>query len=273
MKNPELQTGFPLHSPSRQLRCTPAMTRIHPGHLSAIVLVSVLFAPVAIRAQESPPITEGTPQVETPATSQAEAQPSIALPSPVPSAAPAPAQPNKPAGLDFQFFEPDDAAAPGADSAARSANIAEQSKTRRHRLTTHQFLGLTTWAFMAASCIIGQLNYNDLYGGGSGRGSYMMPHRLLVYSTTGLFTATGLYALLAPQPYKKPLKFDTGLVHRMAAIGATAGMVAEVVLGFLTARTADSGNSSGIKSMAKVHDAIGWTTFGFMTVAGTAWIF
>ena len=100
-----------------------------------------------------------------------------------------------------------------------------------------------------------------------------MPHRLLVYSTAGLFTATGIYALLAPQPYKKPLKFDTGLLHRIAAIGATAGMVAEVVLGFITARTADSGNPSGIKSMAKVHDAIGWTTFGFMTVAGTAWLF
>ena len=126
---------------------------------------------------------------------------------------------------------------------------------------------------MAASCIIGQLNYNDLYGGGSGRGSYQMPHRLLVYSTAGLFTATGIYALLAPQPYKKPLKFDTGLIHRIAAIGATAGMVAEVVLGFITARTADSGNSSGIHQMAKVHDAIGWTTFGFMTVAGTAWLF
>jgi hypothetical protein len=251
------------------------MTRIHSRHLATIVLVSVLFAPVAIRAQESAPASEATPQVENPAARPADAQPSMALPSPIPRAAPAPAPApsDKPAGLDFQFFEPDAAAAPGADSAAKSATIAELSKKRRHRLETHQFLGLTTWAFMAASCIIGQLNYNDLYGGGSGRGSYMMPHRLLVYSTTGLFTATGIYALLAPQPYKKPLKFDTGLVHRIAALGATAGMLTEVVLGFLTARTADSGNSSGIKSMAKVHDAIGWTTFGFMTVAGAAWIF
>jgi hypothetical protein len=249
------------------------MTRIDPKHLSAIVLVSVLFAPVAIRAQESAPATEGIPQVETPAAIPAESQPSLALPGPVPSAASAPALSDKPAGLDFQFFEPDAAGAPGADSAAKSATISDLSKIRRHRLETHQFLGLTTWAFMAASCIIGQLNYNDLYGGGSGRGSYQMPHRLLVYSSTGLFTATGIYALLAPQPYKKPLKFDTGLIHRIAAIGATAGMVAEVVLGFITARTADSGNPSGIKSMAKVHDAIGWTTFGFMTVAGTAWLF
>ena len=249
------------------------MTHINPRHLFSIVLVSILFAPVGIRAQESAPAPEESPQPEDPAVNPSEAQPPSTLPSSVPSAVPAPTPSDKPAGLDFHFFEPEDAASAGADSVAKSANISELSKKRRRRLETHQFLGLTTWAFMAASCIIGQLNYNDLYGGGSGRGSYMMPHRLLVYSTAGLFTATGIYALLAPQPYRKPLKFDTGLVHRIAAIGATAGMIAEVALGFITARTADSGNSSGIKSMAKVHDAIGWTTFGFMTAAGAAWIF
>ena len=209
----------------------------------------------------------------TPVASPSEAPSLGTLPSPIPSAVPAPDPSDKPAGLDFQFFEPETSTLSGADSAAKDARFSELSQKRRHRLETHQFLGLTTWVFMAASCIIGQLNYSDLYGGGSGRGSYQMPHRLLVYSSAGLFTATGIYALLAPQPYKKPLKFDTGLIHRIAAIGATAGMVAEVVLGFITARTADSGNPSGIKQMAKVHDAIGWTTFGFMTVAGTAWLF
>jgi hypothetical protein len=249
------------------------MTHIHPRHLFAIVSLSILCAPVGVSAQESVPTAGETPHTKSQAADPPEQQPSNTLASPVPSAAPTAAQPDKPAGLDFKFFEPEDAALVGANSAANSADISEQSKRRRHRLETHQFLGLTTWAFMAASCIIGQLNYNDLYGGGSGRGGYMMPHRLLVYSTAGLFTATGIYALLAPQPYKKPLKFDTGLLHRIAAIGATAGMVAEVVLGFITARTADSGNSSGIKQTAEIHNAIGWTTFGFMTVAGTAWLF
>src|SRR5450759_4498686 len=109
--NPYWQSAFTLHPPSSQLRCTPTMTRIHPRPLSAVVLVSVLFAPVAIRAQELAPATEETPQVENPAARPTETQPSIALPIPVPSAAPAPAQSDKPAGLDFQFFEPDDAAA------------------------------------------------------------------------------------------------------------------------------------------------------------------
>jgi hypothetical protein len=245
------------------------MIHVHQRWLFIAAVVGVLFVPVASRAQSTAPSGEETP----PSQDQPVSLPP-ALPGPrLPSAAPAPALSHKPAGLDFDFFEPESAAASGADSAATSANISDLSKKRRHRLETHQLLGLGTWAFMAAGCIIGQLNYNDLYGGGSGRGSYMMPHRLLVYSTAGLFTATGIYALLAPQPYKKPLKFDTGLLHRVAAIGATAGMVAEVVLGFVTARTADSGNGSGLKRMAQIHDLVGWTTFGFMTIAGTAWLF
>jgi hypothetical protein len=243
------------------------MIHVHQRFLFVASFVGVLLVAMPGRAQPSAVTGEETPPSQDQAASS---QP--VLPSPIlPSAASAPAPSDKPAGLDFNFFG--NAPAPDADSAAKSANISDLSKKRRHRLETHQLLGLGTWAFMAASCIIGQLNYNDLYGGGSGRGSYMMPHRLLVYSTTGLFTATGIYALLAPQPYKKPLKFDTGLVHRIAAIGATAGMLTEVVLGFVTARTADSGNGSGLKQKAQIHDAVGWATFGFMTVAGTAWLF
>jgi hypothetical protein len=245
------------------------MTRFRRRLFFAAISIGVLFAPIATRAQESPPAGQ-----EAQAGVDQAASPPVASPSgPLTSAAPTLAPSGKPAGLDFEFFGPEDAAAAGADSAERIATASELSQKRRSRLGIHQFLGLTTWAFMAASCIVGQLNYNDLYGGGSGRGSYMMPHRLLVYSSTGLFTATGIYSLLAPQPYKKPLKFDTGLIHRAAAIGATAGMIAEVVLGFITARTADAGNPSGLKQMAKAHNVVGWTTFGFMTVAGTAWLF
>jgi hypothetical protein len=245
------------------------MIRIRQLPSVATIFLGVLLAPMASRAEESPAADAEPPAAESQAASVPVTPPS----GPLPGAVSTPAPSDKPAGLDFEFFGPEDATSSATDSADKIANASALSQKRRHRLETHQLLGLTTWAFMAASCIIGQLNYNDLYGGGSGRGSYMMPHRLLVYSTAGLFTATGIYVLLAPQPYKKPLKFDTGLIHRVAAIGATAGMVAEVVLGFITARTADSGNPSGISQMAKIHDVVGWTTFGFMTVAGTAWLF
>ena len=248
-----------------------------------MVFVGILCVPVSTRAQgstapdeEAKPASEAskprgqeTPTLQT----QTVVLPAAPLVEKLPDSASVPAPADKPAGLDFEFFAADSEGAQGAAALAKESEVSELVKKRRHRLEVHQFLGLTTWAFMAASCVIGQLNYNDLYGGGSGRGAYLVPHKLLVYSTTGLFAATGIYALLAPQPYKKPLKFDTGLIHRLAAAGATAGMLAQVVLGFITARTADAGNPDGLKHMAKIHDVVGWTTFGFMTAAGAAWIF
>jgi hypothetical protein len=230
-----------------------------------LLLFAPLFAPLAAWAQTHAPAekdsvpTESLPAVVTPTASSEKLPGSVSVPAPS----------SKPAGLDFNFF----GAEPSADSAVKDANVDELSKKRRHRLEIHQTLGIATWVLLGASCVVGQLNYNDLYGGGSGRGSYQMPHRLLVYPTAALFTATGIYALLAPTPYPKPLRFDTALVHRLAAIGATAGMLAEVALGFITARQADTGNPSGLKQTAQAHQIVGWTTFGFMTLAGMAWIF
>ncbi|HEY5281930.1 MAG TPA: hypothetical protein VIM14_03995, partial [Polyangia bacterium] len=260
------------------LTWAPAMNQVHRHWLFAAVLVGVFLVPFTTRAQVSSPPAEEPPTSQESQDKTPNAQDQSTLPAPpvappvtaLPSAAPAPAPVDKPAGLNFEFFGSEGAVAPND---AKDSEISLLSKKRRHRLELHQLLGLTTWAFMGASCVIGQLNYNDLYGGGSGRGSYMMPHRILVYSTTILFGVTAAYALFAPQPYKKPLKFDTGLLHRIAAIGATAGILTEVVLGFITARTADSGNPDGLKRMATIHDVVGWTTFGFMTAAGTAWLF
>ena len=175
---------------------------------------------------------------------------------------------------DFNFF--DEPAKPGLLSPSGTgaeSNTAALAHTRRHRLEVHQVLGLTTWGLMLAASVVGQLNYNNLYGGGSGSGTYLMPHRILTYSTAIMFGITAGYALFAPTPYSKPLKFDTGLVHRIAAIGASAGMVAQMVLGFITARTADSGNADNLKRNAQIHGILGWTTLGFMTAAGATWVF
>jgi hypothetical protein len=177
--------------------------------------------------------------------------------------------------LDFDFFGDSSKPAllPRPEDRAREDAVDVAVQKRRHRLNVHQVLGLSTWGTMLAASVVGQLNYHDLYGGGSGRGNYILPHQILVYSTTALFATTAAYALLAPNPYPKPLKADTALVHRLAVIGASAGMVAQVVLGFITARSADAGNGDHLARNAKIHDVIGWTTFGFMTVAGAIWVF
>ena len=180
--------------------------------------------------------------------------------------------------LDFDFFG-DKAAGAGTagnesdNSDADASDREQQSHTRRWMLKTHQTLGIATWALMAATVTVGQLNYNQLYGGGSGPPKWQNAHEILVLSTSVAFAATAAFAIFAPTPYKKPLRFDTGLVHRIAVIGATLGMVTEGLLGWWTTHQANAGNPNNLRTMAHIHQIVGYTTFGFLTVAGTVWVF
>jgi cytochrome b561 len=175
--------------------------------------------------------------------------------------------------LDFDFFGDKPTGAAAAEAAAGAADAEQQSQTRRWMLKTHQTLGISTWALMAATVTIGQLNYNQLYGGGGGSRKWQGPHQYLVLSTSVAFAATATFAIFAPTPYKKPLHFDTGLIHRIAAIGATLGMVTEGVLGWWTTHQANAGNPNNLRTMARTHQIVGYTTFGFLTIAGTVWLF
>jgi hypothetical protein len=140
-------------------------------------------------------------------------------------------------------------------------------------LTVHQTLGITTWALMAATVIVGQLNYNQLYGGGGGSTKWQGTHRALVISSTAAFATTASFSLLAPTPYKKPLRFDTGLVHRIAVSAATLGMLTQVILGWRTTHQAQAGNPNGLRDIARAHQVVGYTTLGFLTVAAAVWVF
>jgi hypothetical protein len=178
--------------------------------------------------------------------------------------------------LDFDFFggQTGEAGAAGASEDAEALELSRQSQTRRWMLRTHQVLGITTWASMLATVIVGQLNYNRLYGDpGPDPNKWQTPHRALVISTSALFAATATFAILAPTPHKKPLRLDSGLVHRIAVIGATLGMVTEGVLGWITTHQADAGNPHNLRGMAMAHQIVGYTTLGFLTVAGTVWLF
>jgi hypothetical protein len=180
--------------------------------------------------------------------------------------------------LDFDFFGGQGGAATDgrADLVTPPSELADEARTRRWMLTTHQILGVSTWVSLAALVTVGQLNYNQLYGsggGGSDANKWQPYHRALVISTSTLFAATATFAILAPTPYKRPLRFDTGLVHRIAVIGATLGMITEGFLGWWTTHQADAGNPHNLRTMARTHQIVGYTTLGFLTVAGTVWLF
>lgn len=177
--------------------------------------------------------------------------------------------------MDFNFFadSSDQSGPAGVKLSPEALELKHDAETRRWMLTTHQTLGIATWILMAATVTIGQLNYNELYGGGGGSTKWQNPHEYLVAATTAAFAATGAFALFAPSPYKKPLRFDTGLVHRLAVAGATLGMLTEAFLGWWTTHQANAGNPNNLRTMARTHQVVGWSTFGFLTIAGAVWVF
>lgn len=191
-------------------------------------------------------------------TSVAEA--SEETPSPVAT----PPAPN----LEFDFFADEPPLLPSVLPAKQEAAAAR----RRLMLQTHQILGITTWLAMGTTVVIGQLNYNDLYGSGDGNGDYKRLHKSLSYTTAGLFALTGAFALLAPEPFERPWRFDSALVHRLATLGATLGIVTQVALGIFTRKQAGTGNPQS-RDNARAHQIIGYSTFGLLTVAGTTWFF
>jgi hypothetical protein len=183
-----------------------------------------------------------------------------------PRAAPAP--PNERANtsevptLDFDLLgTPREKANPALEHAV---------ETRRSMLTLHQGFGIATLAALAATVVVGQLDFNDRFRGGGDTGKYHSWHAGLAYGTSALFLTTGLLALFAPKPYPKPLRFDSALVHKIAMGTAAAGMIAQIVLGIVARGQAGSVQE---RDLAAVHQAIGYVTLGAMTVGVVAFTF
>ncbi len=255
---------------------------------AVITLLCVWFVagPVWAKQAPIPPFrtpagpTAATPPFRGPESTPAEVTPAPAKAAEVPAgpsaAAPAVQDREAPkANLDFDAFGDSDKPKPDAAQAQaqlqKSLKIERQSKRRRNMLLAHQTLGFATLAGLLATCVVGQLNYYDKYQSGDFTGRYQDAHLYLSATTSVLFTTTGLLALLAPNPYPKPLKFDTVMVHRVAMAMATAGMVTQIILGSLTATT--QVGKLDQPTLALAHVVTGYATLGFMTVGTLSLLF
>jgi hypothetical protein len=167
--------------------------------------------------------------------------------------------------LDFELLEP---AAPAivADPALERA-VAR----RRTMLSLHQGLGLGMAGGLVATTVVGQLNFQDRYRGGGDDGTWKSLHRGLAVSTGVLFGTVAMMGVLAPEPYPKPQRFDTVMMHKIFMSLATAGMVTQVVLGIITASAAQEGQVSQVR-FATAHQVVGYATLGF-TSAGVLTLF
>jgi len=176
----------------------------------------------------------------------------------VAQAAPAPQQAPP---QDIELLPP--AAAPSPAEAARREALERDLQTRRKMLQLHQLGGMLTLATLGATVIFGELNYIDKYGGGGDTGRWYEWHRWSAFTSAALFAGTGALAVFAPSPLEKKMRLDTAMLHRIAMGVATAGMVTQIVLGFVTA---SKGGSISQRDFALAHQIVGFTTFGATAV-------
>ncbi len=143
-------------------------------------------------------------------------------------------------------------------------------KKRHQYLQAHQRVGLAVLSLELATVVVGQLNYDDKFGSAN-TGKYVLPHKVLAYSTFAVFAVGGSLALLAPRPAHKPDRgWDRVRVHKLAMALATAGMIAQAVVGIQTR------NREGYldqKSLAQTHLAIGYATLAATGIAVGALVF
>jgi hypothetical protein len=173
-------------------------------------------------------------------------------------------EPPPPGDFDFTLLPP-------APKTAEDKALESSLATRRTLLQLHQGFGIATTALMLATVIVGQLNYTDKFGGGTGTGQYELAHGYLAAGTTLAFITTGILALVAPVPLEKHTEgFDLMTIHKWAMLVATAGLVAEIVLGIITVSAEGYSNQA---SLATAHLVVGYGTLAAMGTGVTVLFF
>lgn len=149
---------------------------------------------------------------------------------------------------------------------AADLELERKSGVRRSMLNVHQIAGFSTLGLLAVSAVIGQLQYLDRFAGDAPAqtNKWRLPHQIATGATTVGFATTGLLGLLAPVPFEKPSgQVDTVTFHKSFMAGATLGMLTEIGLGIYTASRPGFANQ---KSLAQVHQIIGFSTLGLMSL-------
>ncbi len=175
--------------------------------------------------------------------------------------------------LNFNLFGDKPVLTPAEQEAQQrlQAAIAKKTFLRRRLLVAHQVMGFVTLGLLAVTLILGTLNYVDKFGGGNDTGAYYDWHTGFAGMATATFAATGMLALFAPNPYKKDkLHVDTALIHKIMMGLATACMVAEIVIGPISA--AREGHLDQ-RDWALSHLVIGYGAFAFMGAGTLAFVF
>jgi len=227
--------------------CERVLTRPAP----ALLPVLLLLVAVPPAQAEEPPATAPPPEQVAPPSAEALR----------------PAPPAAPSSFDFDLLGASPAGAGPIDPAFERA-----VGKRRLMLKVHQGLGIATWSALAATAVVGQLDFNDRFRGGGDTGKYHGAHKGLAYGSAALFTTAAVFSLLAPTPYAKKTErtLDTATLHKIAMGVAAAGMLAQVVLGVSARREAGSLRE---RDLAAAHQVLGYATLGAATAGAVILLF
>ena len=232
--------------------------------LARPLLLLFVLGSVAQAQQPQPTPTPATP-------------PGAAIPSTPAATAPTspratPAAPPK-SDMSFDLFGEEKKKSPldEAREQKRIADLEHKVHLRRQLLKWHVALGLVTLAALAATDVIGTLSYYDKYtANGADTGAYTTWHEGLAIGTSGLFGITGILALAAPNPYPKPVRFDSSLVHKLSMLMATACFATQIVMGPIMAV---SDGKLFQRDMALAHLVVGYGALAFMGAGVLAFVF
>ncbi len=189
-----------------------------------------------------------------------------------------PAQPEQPKTIKaapaqkdaFDFDLLDQPKEKSASDVQKVEAIERSAKLRRTMLLVHQALGFTLMGFATANFVLGVLNYYDKFAGGGFTNSYELAHLISSMATTGVFATAGIIALLTPDPYDKPGRWDSARWHRIFMATATAGMAAQIVLGFVSASQLGHLDQ---RDLARAHLIVGVGTYALTMAGGLTYLF
>jgi hypothetical protein len=190
--------------------------------------------------------------------------------------------------------------AQAAEPASSGATFAAQVRQRQETGQIHRALGIATWAAMTVTVILGIIQYHNLYGGTGGslddnpcaNGNAIFgqgqcwgtpwPHLISAAVTTALYTTTMSFSiglllndpnevLSGPGAYSDRIR-----AHSVLALIHLAGMLAQTFIGIGLANNwfGDRANDfSSMQTVAAVHQAIGFTTWAALGIAGGLMLF
>ncbi|MCE9668311.1 hypothetical protein LY474_10855 [Myxococcus stipitatus] len=218
------------------------------NRFAAVLVILSLLSTTTARAQQPSSASKDAPGSDAPRKDPQEASPA-----------------EDPA-LDFDLLEPAETAAAAQVDPELQARI----DRRRTMLKLHQGLGIAMAAGIATTTVLGQLQFNDSFRGGGDDRNLLGLHRGFAIGTSALFASVGLLGLLAPEPFEKEkTEWDTISYHKLFMALATAGMVAQIILGIMAT---DRYGKLSETDLATAHQVVGFTTLGAVT-AGVVTLF